>query len=330
MIRSSFQQKRRDHVSYLGYLILTLIVLLSFTLILHTFLQANAIGIDFFVYWNSGKALFIENQNPYNDSITLLNQMGIRGRPSLPDEDQFAFVYPLYGLLAVLLTSFLSYDWAISFWLAFNILALCITLYLIFPKSAKLVSLSAFLFYPIFFGLVVGNFSSRVDASILLILGLIILREFRQPAIQVIAAALFAWATIKPQHIWLYLLFILAIAVRLKLWLFIKAFFAWLAGYLTFAFLALPDCPWHMSNNMKIYAQVLGNFVIHELLTSFVPGQIAGLLSALILISCLGMVLFQLHQWWQGKLHWIYAAAWVGLTHSWLTRTAQGKSNSPS
>ncbi|MDY7080304.1 MAG: glycosyltransferase 87 family protein [Chloroflexota bacterium] len=56
-------------------------------------------GNDFYSRWVGGCALLREGVNPYSEAVTLRIQVGMYGRPALPDEDQVAFAYPLYCLL---------------------------------------------------------------------------------------------------------------------------------------------------------------------------------------------------------------------------------------
>jgi hypothetical protein len=69
----------------------------SFAYALHFLFKKNAVGADFFIFWNAGKAIFLEHKSPYLPEITLRIQMGIYQHPATPDQDQVAFAYPPYS-----------------------------------------------------------------------------------------------------------------------------------------------------------------------------------------------------------------------------------------
>ena len=72
---------------------------------------------DFYPRWRGAQLFYLEGVDPYSEEVTLEIQRGIRGRPSLPDEDQLAFAYPFYTSLLLLPLLWLSYDWVEAIWL---------------------------------------------------------------------------------------------------------------------------------------------------------------------------------------------------------------------
>lgn len=301
--------------SFPVFIAAALLALVLFTVLIHTALAGNHLGADFFTFWVAGKAFFSEQTNPYSETVTLQSQMGIYGRPALPEEDQVAFAYPLYSLLAVLPASLMPYDWAISFWLALNILVLVSILYWIFPAKAKPFSLSVLLLYPVFFGLVMGNFAVFVGIAILFFFGVIVQGQNRGHAAQIASALLLAWATAKPQFVWIYLIFILVITVRQRLWTFLAALAGFGFLFAGFAFAVLPGWLLQWIQRVQEYAvYVQGRPSAVQLLRAVVPDTAAVILGWFVMAAAFATTLLLMRRWWQGKTHWLPTAAWAGLT----------------
>ncbi|MCK4314463.1 MAG: DUF2029 domain-containing protein [Anaerolineae bacterium] len=55
-------------------------------------------GNDFYSRWANGCALIWTGENPYSDEVTLRTQIGMYGRPARIGEDLAAYSYPLYAL----------------------------------------------------------------------------------------------------------------------------------------------------------------------------------------------------------------------------------------
>ncbi len=55
-------------------------------------------GNDFYSRWSNGCALIWTGENPYSDEVTLRTQIGMYGRPARIGEDLAAYSYPLYAL----------------------------------------------------------------------------------------------------------------------------------------------------------------------------------------------------------------------------------------
>ena len=89
-----------------SYLLLTAVLLLAFGLLtfgIHRAFANNTPGIDFYVYWQAGRAFFLEGQDPYSPEVSARIQNGIyHGRAALPGEDPMKFNYPPFALLPVM------------------------------------------------------------------------------------------------------------------------------------------------------------------------------------------------------------------------------------
>ena len=64
----------------------------------HVFTSRFPGGNDFYARWANGCALVWSGTNPYSDEAMLEAQMGMHGHPAQVGEDRAAFAYPLYTL----------------------------------------------------------------------------------------------------------------------------------------------------------------------------------------------------------------------------------------
>jgi len=73
------------------------------TWVMYTMLTSRAqiVVWDFHPPWLGLRAMFFNGADPYSDEVTLAIQRQMLGRPARPDEDQFAFVYPLYVIALI-------------------------------------------------------------------------------------------------------------------------------------------------------------------------------------------------------------------------------------
>lgn len=299
-------------ISPLILIALALAVLGLFTVLLHTTLHTNPFGADFYTFWLAGRATFAEGQNPYSAEITLQSQMGIYGRPALPDEDQVAFAYPPYSLLAILPTAWMSYDWAQSYWLALNILLLISVLVFLKPGAPPLRNLLYLLFYPVAFGLILGNFAVPLGTFLLFFHAFLIERKPSRTA-QIAGGMAFAWVTTKPQFIWLFAIFIILFALRERLKPFLVSFFVSLAGMLAVSFLLVPDWLVRWLTRIGEYAgYVRSQPTLTALLTDWLAAPIPVILTYIAFFVCAGLTIVLLRRWWRGALPVLLLWGWLG------------------
>lgn len=295
--------------------LLLIVFILLLTVVIHVALQGNMLGADFYIFWNAGNSFFNRGISPYSPEVTAQNQLDILRRPARPDEDNLAFAYPFYSLFGMLPNSLLPYDWALSLLYAANLVWLLSLLYLIFPAREKQSSISVLLLFPIAFGLIMGNFAIPVTVALLFFYGLILQRGCRSTAVQAASGIMLAWATLKPQFVWLLLAFALIYAWKNKLYPFLIAFFSALVLLLLLSFALLPDWLAGWLNNMRAYAayqQV--NPAVFDLLKAVFPQTIAQVLGIIILAFLALFSIFLLARWWQGEINWLLVAAWLGMT----------------
>ncbi len=201
----------------LGMVAVLLLVFMILVLGIHSAFKNNTPGIDFYVYWQAGRAFFLENIDPYSDEVTARIQSGIfHNREMQPGDDPMKFNNPPFALIAVLPFLPLSFDWAQAAWMAFNLLCLIVLTYLSFPRAPEWLILSLPFCYQVAFGLILGNFAPLI----FLVLVWVLSRLQRQRPLttleQVCIGFLLAWASAKPQLVWLYILLVCLLCLQRK------------------------------------------------------------------------------------------------------------------
>lgn len=293
---------------------LLLIVLVVFATLIHT-VTANSIpGADFYTFWVAGRALFLDGVDPYSQVVTEQAQMGKLGRLARPDEDQMAYAYPPYGLFAILPAILMPFDWAVSFWLAFNILAFLTICFFVLPPPVRSFSALSLLLFPIFLNLILGTFDIVLSLGIFIFFGLIAMQNRRSRRLQIAAGLLLAWATVKPQFIWLVLLFAFIYAICERLFPFLLGFAGSLILFFVLSFLMVPGWLSEWIARVQEYARyVQGQPTLTEFLRVVMPVRPALILTGIAFAICAVFTIFLLVRWWKGKLHWFKVFAWVAM-----------------
>lgn len=281
---------------------------------IHYAFAHNTPGIDFYVYWQAGRAFFFEGLDPYSPAVSARIQQGIYGREALPGEDPMHFANPAYGLLPVLPWLLLPFDWAQAAWMAINLLALLALLLAAFPRAPRWVLLLAPFFYPMVFGLILGNFAVLVFGIMAAAFGFF----FREPppgrGLSATFGVLLAWATIKPQSVWLFLVIFLLAAWRRRNRALLGGFAAGLGGMVAISLLVRPDWPLRWVERVLRYSgysnyQPSRVFWLNLLLpeTMILPASIA------LAIVLLGLCGYLLIRWQRGRLPLLVLLGWSGL-----------------
>ena len=281
---------------------------------IHSVTQNNTLSGDFCIFWYAGRAIIFNHQTPYTQQLNQQIQMSIMKRLATPQEDQLGFAYPPYALLATLPLFWFSFDWASPIWMAFNILALMSALMLAFPKASKWLLGSVFFLYPLTFGLILGNFAVLVAIILLIVYGILITRRGSSLPFQCIAGALMAWATIKPQISWLFILFFLIYAFRKRMFPFIVAFGVAMLALLAISFWMVPAWPQEWGQRLSDYSQYNHTWIVLIFyLKSFLSDAMSIAISIPIFLLMLVETILLGLRWWRGKLSDLYMLAWIGL-----------------
>ena len=153
------------------------------------------------------------------------------------------FAYPAHSLLLALPALWMDLDWALAYWLAFNITLLLILPWLALQGKRRWLCLTL-PFIPAFVsGLILGNNAVGVGIAFLAGWGLLTRDEKPGSFLQICAGVCLAWGTIKPQLIWAPLLFALLIAAQKRLWGVLGGFGAACLGFLGLSWWITPGWP---------------------------------------------------------------------------------------
>ncbi len=290
-----------------------LVLLAGFTVALRFTLFSAPLGADFYTFWLAGRSVFVQGENPYSAEVTLQSQLGIYGRPALPQEDQVAFAYPPYSLLPILPAAFLPYDWAEAYWLSLNILALSALMLAAFPRGKKRITLLYFLFYPVFFGLILGNFAVPLGTILVFCLVFVFLKDPPGRGWQVAAGLMMAWATCKPQFVWFFGLVMLLIALRQRLWPFLISLMVGGVSLAAISFLLVPNWLVKWIGRIFEYAgYVQSRLTLTTLLAQVLPDNTALTLTYILAAGLGGLSFYLILRWYRGHLPTLHMFAWAG------------------
>ena len=155
-------------------IVLAIVCVVILTVAFQEFVTSrNAFGIDFYVYWLGGRAIFLDGESPYSDEITRQAQLGILDRIAKPYENQHMYLNPPYGLIPYLPSFWLGYSWAYAFYLALNFVLLAFALRFAFPAAPIWILATVFIFYPVARGLIMGQLSLTIGILFLIVHGIL-------------------------------------------------------------------------------------------------------------------------------------------------------------
>lgn len=288
------------HLLILGVLLLILIAAESFALYT-VFTRQYPSGNDFFVRWLGGRELLLHGVNPYDRSVAELAQKSMFGRLARPeDRDEAYFAYPLYTLYFFWPLSFVPYAWAQAIWMT-------LLQFMLLGSTILAIRLSGWqppgwlfwltVFWGIFFyngarAIMLGQFSILVTLALFLALGAIQNRRDGW------AGVLLAVTTIKPQMIFLLLVFLLVWALFQRRWRLLISFGVTMVLLVASSMLLVPTWPLDFVRNVIAYSDYVAHGTpLENLLHYFLPAQLAAPLTPL--LSGL-FFLALLPSWWFG------------------------------
>jgi hypothetical protein len=221
------------------------------------FTLAHPGGNDFYPSWAAGCEWLLRGQDPYSPAITLTIQNVIYGRPALPGEDHFAFVYPIYVVLFVWpLCAVKSFSFVQAIWMTALSHLIVLGTVLAWRLSRwrpprwlwAWVLIWAVLVYPNARAVLLGQLAVVVAALILGCLEAVRLRK------DVVAGVLLALATIKPQMVFLFVPWILLWSATQHRWNVVRAFAASLAALIVLPMVWVPTWPGDFLTQLTVYA----------------------------------------------------------------------------
>ncbi len=314
-IESPSSIKNKKYTTIAAAAALLLVALVGMTFLIHTALNGNQIGGDFYTFWMAGREYFFERQNPYSAEVTQAIQMGVYGRPAQGVEDHLGYAYPAYNLLPLLPFVALDFSWADAAWIAFNLIILLVSVLAAAPKTPRLVALTLPFFYPFTFCLLLGNFPVLFAAILFLFYSQFVFKKSRSQAMQILVGILLAWSTSKPQFMWLHLVFISLFVIRERLWPLAISFLASLAGMLVLTWAWLPGWPSMWLAQLVEYTDYhlpITEFITTSLLKSFLPATTANGLTMVLFAAFIAIAVWLMVGWWRGKIEALPVMAWAG------------------
>jgi hypothetical protein len=295
-------------------ILLFILLTTSLAFAIHTVLNQNTLGADLYDYFIAGQSVFLNHQSPYSQEVTNQIQLGIYKRLAFPWEDQYAFPYPLYSLFVLIPFYWLSFDWAHSFWMALNLLILVAAILYVLPKGPRWLAFSVIFLYPFSFGLIMGNFAILLGVLVLLTYFVCFNNQEKVPLIaQVILGFFLAWATSKPQFIWLYMLLFGLAMFKKRLWPLMISFSVSLMIFIGASFLLLPDWIYQLTNRLSAYYDYNHSWpVLTNFLRLLLLPEIASIASTVIIFTLLGISLWLGILWWKGRIAPLVIFGWCG------------------
>ncbi len=286
-------------------------LLLALTTGLHAITQNNPLGADFYTFWVAGRAA-LQGQNPYSAEVTLQSQIGILGRPARPGEDQLAFAYPPYSLLVLLPVLWLPFDWAQAAWLATLLIAVLVIWRISFRNAPTWLIISFLFFYPVSFGLLLGNFSIPISL-ILLTFYRFCVEKTPSHNTQIAFGLLLGWITIKPQFVWAFLLLILLFAMQRKYTPLLLSLPISVLLWAGLGWLLAPGWPMQWATRIIEYAAYVQSQPVITLAFPFLPSVLR---STLLIGSALAAILLSIrlmHSFSQQRGSLLLLFSWAGL-----------------
>jgi len=287
-----------------------------FTILLHTAMDDSPFGADFYTFWLAAKSVFIEHTNPYSDAVTQASQMGIYGRLALPGEDQVAFAYPPFSLMVLAPAAWMTFDWAQAYWLAFGLLVVMAALVFGFGAIRKKQLLAFLAFYPVVFGLILGNFAVLLGSLFAVLFFRTVFGHKQSKVGDAAIGFALAWTAFKPQFAYLFILFLLLWSLKERRYGLAGGFLGGLGVWLGVSWLMAPGWLPEWLNRVGEYAgYVQSQMTIETLLAAILP-DVTAHIAAVIIAGLLGATtVLLIRMWWQGRLTTLAMLAWLG----WLT-----------
>jgi hypothetical protein len=278
----------------LAVLLMVLIAAESFAL--HTVFTSKFVGAnDFFVRWLGGREYLLHGTNPFDHSIAEKAQRAMFGRLAQPgDKDQAYFAYPLYTLYFVLPLSLLPYAWAQAVWmtlLQFMLLGLTVLAIRLAHWRPPPWLFWFSVFWGIFFyngarAIILGQFSILVGLALLLALWAIQNHRYGW------AGVLLSLTTIKPQMVFLVLIFLLVWALVQQHWSLIVSFGSSMLVLVASSMVLVPTWPLDFVKNAVAYTDYVAfgtplENLLHYLLPAAIAAPLTVGLSAFLFLALL-------------------------------------------
>jgi hypothetical protein len=218
-----------------AYLALSVLIYWAYTS------QRDAVA-DFYIEW-VGSRVALAGGDPYSQETTELIQVILRGSLAPPGTDQIAFAYPYYRVFLNAPLANLPYPWASAFWLGFMIVCLLCALFCVLaalhwrPKLTELAALGTmWVFTFSTFG------AAMLGQMAVVVLALLCVSMWAASSGRpILAGAVLAFATMKPQLAALVVPVVILWWLRQRRWPAIAGFGLTLGTLAGVSFLILPS-----------------------------------------------------------------------------------------
>ncbi len=281
---------------------------------IHFVMAGDTVGMDLHTFYLAAQNVFIKHTSPYGEDVAVQSQLSVLRHLATEQDDRMAFAYPPYSLLVLAPLANLTFDWAQAVWTAFVLLGSVCAMLLAFPRRPLLPALGVLLFYPFTFGIILGNFVNLIGIILLVVISQVFLVKRITTGNQIGLGILLAWATIKPQFVWLFLLVLLLAGLKQRYWPLLVSFAASLAAFFAVSFLLVPNWPSLWLERIQAYAQYVSSvpgvtFFLHQLRS---PAD-SRMLTVALLALLLGVTAWAVFSWWKERLSPLVLLAWIGL-----------------
>ena len=295
------------------FLLFSLIAVIILAIAVHLITTANTLGIDFATFWLAAKSALFQGKSPYSQEVTNEAQLFIYHRLANPGEDQVAFAYPFQAVFLIAPFAWMDFTWAQAFWMSLMIVALLAALLLFNSQCSPLFKLSFFFFYPVIFGVVLGNFAIFFTAVILFFFSQIYLSRSPSPVTQIICAALLSFSAVKPQFSWAYLLLAGLIAIKFHYRLFLIVLLSFSTLQYIVAFFWRPSWFVEWLQALKAYSTYnKSDPTLLLYLQKFLPPNWVFPLAGILLTIFLFFLIYLVILWWKNKSPITLLPAWLG------------------
>lgn len=282
-----------------------------------------SLGADFYIYWQSGRAIVVRQVSPYDSSTTEIIQQGIYGRLAKPNEDQVAYAYPPSGLLPVFPSSVMPYPWAEAYWMALNIVLLYCAVIAMLRKPPIWLLATLIFFYPISRNMILGSFSCILFTGLLVSYSQIGKREHLSTSTQWLIGGVLAWCAMKPQFSLVPILLMLVISLRKKYW---GVFYGLIGGGALLALFSWILVPTWISDWMQVINKYAGYVTVKPLIQSWL--NIIGLqwstfwVKGILGLIVGGISIFLFYYWWKGRFPGFILFGWAILINQLINPNA--------
>lgn len=241
---------------YFIFILIICAALAGLTWVNYYYSVQNPGGSDFLPRWVGTRQFLMTGQSPYSDQVSQQIQLEFYGRAAKPGEDQVLFVYPFYSFLLFAPFSLISdYNTARAVWMtALEVAVLAVAFLGIRLSRWKpaaiwlgLLLIFSLLYYYDLRALINANASVFVAVFVFL-------------AFWAIRAGEDAWAgfflaisTIKPQMVFLLLIFVVVWSISQRRSLVLWSLLGNLALLMAISSLLIPDWIWQMLRQVIAY-----------------------------------------------------------------------------